>query len=194
VGDKRALDTLGRCFLGSGHVDTQKIITKVRDEGGYLVPLHEFQRAIIYGDNTHYDPTRSPIANTLHITTPDPKEHFLQPIIVAYLRHPAIERTDEGFVPVEKVYEYCQGLGFIPEQIDVAIVRAFEKKLVETAARRIPVPGKIDGFGLRPTPVGLYPIQEPLRSFTDLAAIVVDTPILDPQLERYITEVSSRPH
>ena len=176
-------------FFGSGHVDTQKIITKVRDEGGYFIPLHEFHRAIIYGDNVHYDSSRSPIANIFDITTVDPKEHFLQPIVIAYLRHPAIERTDEGFVPVEKVYEYCQGLGFVPEQIDVAIIRCFGKRLIETAARRIPIPGKIDGFGIRPTPIGLYHIHELLGNFSYLDAVVVDTPILDPQLEQHITDV-----
>ncbi len=182
-----ALD-LVRGFFGSGHVDTQKIITKVKDEGGYFIPLHEFHRAIIYGDNVHYDPSRSPIANILDITTVDPKEHFLQPIIIAYLRHPAIERSDEGFVPVEKVYEYCQGLSFMPEQIDVAIIRCFSKRLIETAARRIPIPGKIDGFGVRPTPIGLYHIHELLGNFSYLDAIIVDTPILDAELEQHINE------
>ena len=183
-----ALD-LVRGFFGSGHVDTQKIISKVRDEGGYFIPLHEFHRAIIYGDNIHFDPSRSPIANVLDITTPDPKEHFLQPIVIAYLRHPAIERTEEGFVPVDRVYEYCQSLGFIPEQIDVAIIRAFGKKLIETGARRIPTPGKIEGFGVRPTPIGLYHIQELLQNFNYLDAVVVDTPILDSQLQHHVTDV-----
>ena len=169
----------------AANVDTQKIITKA-GMGGYFIPLHEFHRAIIYGDNVYYDPSRSPIANILDITTVDPKEHFLQPIIIAYLRHPAIETTDEGFVPVDKVYEYCQGVGFIPEQIDVAIIRCFNKRLIETAARRIPIPGKIEGFGIRPTPIGLYHIQELLGNFSYLDAVIVDTPILDSQLEHHI--------
>jgi len=97
--------------------------------GGYFIPLHEFHRAIIYGDNVHYDPSRSPIANILDITTLDPKEHFLQPIIIAYLlgtlRSKGLTRD---LFPVEKVYEYCQGLGFIPEQIDVAIIRVLQQE------------------------------------------------------------------
>jgi hypothetical protein len=185
-----ALD-LVRGFFGSGHVDTQKIITKVREERGYWIPLHEFHRAILFGDNVYYDPSRSPIANILDITTADPKEHFLQAIVITYLGHPSLEGTDEGFVQVEKVYDYCQGLGFLPEQIDSAIVRGVSKKLIETAARRIPSPGKLDGFGLRPTPLGLYHVEELLGLFTYLDAVVVDTPILDPQLERYVTDVHS---
>jgi GTPase SAR1 family protein len=52
-GNVRLALELVRGFFGSGHVDTQKIITKFREEGGYIIPLHEFQRAIIYGDNIH---------------------------------------------------------------------------------------------------------------------------------------------
>lgn len=94
-------------------------------------------------------------------------------------------------MPVQAIYEYCQGLGFTPEQIDFAIIRAFSKRLIETAARRIPEAGKIDGFAVRPTPIGLYHIQELLGRFTYLDAVVVDTPILDRQLEQYIRDVHS---
>jgi len=41
---RNALD-LVRAFFGSGHVDTQKIITTWREEHGYNIPIHEFQRA-----------------------------------------------------------------------------------------------------------------------------------------------------
>jgi hypothetical protein len=67
AGNVRLALELVRGFFGSGHVDKQKVINLVRDEGGYTVPIHEFQRAIIYGDSTHYDPDRSPIANLFDI-------------------------------------------------------------------------------------------------------------------------------
>jgi hypothetical protein len=190
-GNVRLALELVRGFFGSGHVDTQKIINKVRDEGGYNIPLHEFQRAIIYGDSVHYDPSRSPIANLLDISTVDAREHFLQPVIIGFLRLPAIQRSDEGFVPVQSVYEYCQRLGFTAEQVDFAIVRCVSKRLLETAARRIPEAGKIDTFALRPTSIGLYHIQELLGTFTYLDAIVVDTPILDKDLRDYIPDAHS---
>jgi hypothetical protein len=188
AGNVRLALELVRGFFGSGHVDTQKIITK---GGGYLIPLHEFLRAIIYGDSIHYDPSRSPIANVFDISTPDPREHFLQLILLGYLRRPALQCSDEGFVKVEVIYEYCQGLGYTPEQIDVAIIRAFGKRLIETAARRIPEPGKIDGFAVRPSSIGVYHLDELSSSFTYVDAVVVDTPILDPQLQQYIKDVHS---
>jgi hypothetical protein len=42
---------------------------------------------------------------------------------------------------------------------------------------------------VRPTPTGLYHIQELLGNFSYLDAVVVDTPILDANLEHYITDV-----
>lgn len=187
AGNVRLALELVRSFFGSGHVDTQKIIAKVR-EGGYLIPLHEFQRAIIYGDNVHYDPTRSPIANLFDVSSLDPREHFLQPLLLAYLRVPALDGPNEGFVSVRFLYDQLQPLGFVPEQIDVGVARVFGKRLVETAARRIPEPGKNDDCSLRLTTVGLYHLQELVSTFTYLDAVIVDTPILDKDLRAMVIE------
>lgn len=91
-------------------------------------------------------------------------------------------------MPVQAAYEYCQRLGFTPEKVDFAIVRAVGKRLIETAARRIPEPGRIDGFSVRPTSIGLYHIQELLGTFTYLDAIAVDTPMLDKDLRDFMPD------
>ena len=71
-----ALD-LVRGFFGSGHVDTPKIVKIQRDEEkGYTVPLHEFLRAVIFGDNLYYDSSRSPTANLFDISSNDLKNIF----------------------------------------------------------------------------------------------------------------------
>ena len=61
-----ALDRV-KGFLGSGHVDTEKIIQTFED-GGYIIALHEVLRAVIYGDSIHYEPDRSPIANLFDLS------------------------------------------------------------------------------------------------------------------------------
>jgi hypothetical protein len=191
AGNVRLALELVRSFFGSGHVDTQKIINIVKEQGGYSVPLHEFQRAIIFGDNVYYDPSRSRVANVFDLSTPDMKEHFLQPLLLAYLRLPGIDRSDEGFTPIRSLYDYFQGLGFTPEQLDVAVVRAYNKRLVETAARRIPQVGATDSHALRITSVGLYHIEDLVQTFTYLDAVLIDTPILDKSLRQLIVDVHS---
>jgi hypothetical protein len=190
-GNVRLALELVRGFFGSGHVDTEKILYKVNYEGGYTIPIHEFQRALIYGDNVHYDPSRSPVANLFDISSVDPKEHFLQPLLLGHLRTPGPDVSAEGFVGSRRVYGYLQALGFTAEQIDVAVSRCFTKRLVETGARRVPaVLGDIE-YSLRLTSVGLYHIRELSSTFTYLDAVVVDTPILDKDKREHIKDAHS---
>ena len=73
----------------------------------------------------------------------------------------------------------------------MAIVRAFNKRLVDTAARRIPEPGKNDSCALRLTSVGLYHLREMIETFTYLDAVVVDTPILDKSVHHAVKDAHS---
>ncbi|MFA5865335.1 MAG: hypothetical protein WC975_11690 [Phycisphaerae bacterium] len=170
-------------FIGSGHVDTKEIIEKDdqnRQKGfGYVIPLHQFLRAVIYGDNEYYDPNRSPLVNLFDVNHDDPKEHFLLPVILALLAVMKTSGQDGGFVETSKLYDKLQGYGFTPEQIDWAILRGHHKKLLETSARRIPQIGQNMPVSLRVTTIGLYHIIILCNKFTYIDAVIVDTPVLD---------------
>lgn len=99
-----ALD-LVRAFIGSGHVDTQKILDCVAEQGGYLIPLHEFLRSLMYGDSEYYDPSISPIANLFETSTLDGKEHFLLPLTIGILHNSSGPDVKDGFVETGKIYE-----------------------------------------------------------------------------------------
>ncbi len=173
-----ALDLI-KGFFGSGHVDTQKIIKNYENTGGYMIPLHEFLRAVIYGDAEHYDPEKSPIANLFDLSQLDSKEHFILPLITGTLVSLGGTGAEEGFVETSKIYTHLQGLGFTPEQIDTAIIRGHNKKLFETSARRMPRRGQVMPDCLRATTVGIYHITRLCSQFSYIDAIIVDTPILD---------------
>ncbi|MFA6358055.1 MAG: hypothetical protein WCY09_05250 [Candidatus Omnitrophota bacterium] len=173
-----ALDLI-RGFLGSGHVDTKKIINIYESGQQYIIPLHEFLRAVIYGDTEHYDPERSPIGNLFDVTQLDHNEHFILPLILGLLISLSSAGTEEGFVETSRVYTHLQALGFLPEQIDLAIVKAYKKKLIETAARRMPLPGQPIPEALRITTDGVYHVSKICRLFVYIDAVIVDTPILD---------------
>jgi hypothetical protein len=98
--------------MGSGHVDTQKIVGIYEDTGRYTVPLHEFLRAVIFGDSMHYDSERSPIANLYDISAPDGREHFLLPILLSSLSSWSGAGVESGFVETARVYARMQSLGF----------------------------------------------------------------------------------
>ena len=186
-----ALD-LVRQFFGSGHVDTKKIVEIYEKQRRYDVPVHEFVRAIIYGDARRYDPDRSPFANLFDLSQADPKEHFLLPLTLGFLSlHAKSPASEEGFVETDKVYEGLQGLGYMADQIDATIVRGCRKKLMETAARRIPKPGEEMPQALRVTTVGMYHYARLSRMFPYLDAVVVDTPILNRDLRGAIEDVDN---
>jgi hypothetical protein len=125
-----------RAFFGSGHVDTQKIVEIFARQGSYYVPLHEFIRAVLFGDSEHYDPARSPPANVFDLTYADPKEHFLISCLVTFLGATSTSGAPSGFIDAARIYEHAQSLGFTPEQVDAAMAGAQRHKLIEAAARR----------------------------------------------------------
>lgn len=168
-------------FFGSGHVDTQKILDIYDKSGEYKIPIHEIIRAVMFGDSEYYHPDQSPIANVFDVSSFDTKEHFLLPITISILAATEKSRLEGGFVETNKLYEHLQGLGFTPDQIDIAIVRGLRKKLLETIAHRIPTPGHHHSVpkALRVTTIGLYHTEKLCYLFTYIDAIVVDIPIFD---------------
>jgi len=173
-----ALDIV-RNFFGSGHVDTQKIINIYLEQGSYFIPIHEFVRAVIYGDSEYYDSTRSPIANLYDLSYSDSKEHFLLPIILTFLTIEQSGSVKEGFIDTDKIYQNAQSLGFTPEQIDSAIIRASRHLLIESVARRKPELGNLIPQSFRITSIGAYLVIELCCFFSYLDAIIIDTPIFD---------------
>jgi hypothetical protein len=173
-----ALD-LVKDFMGSGHVDTHKIVKIFEETGRYTVPLHEFLRAVIFGDAMHYDSERSPVANLYDISAPDAREHFLLPLLLSSLGAWSGPGVESGFVETARVYARMQGWGFTPYQIDAALVRAHRHKLIETAARKEPQIGQGLPAAIRVTTVGIYHVKRLTHLFTYLDAIIEDTPVLD---------------
>ncbi len=188
-----ALD-LVRGFFGSGHVATQKIADIYSETGRYVIPLHEFLNAVIFGDAEYYDPDRSVVANLFDVSQADPKEHFLLPLVVEALAAHGASGAASGFMQIDSLYERLQGLGFTPGQIDYAVTRGVRKKLIETSGRRTPESGQPMPAALRATTVGLYHAGELCRRFNYVDAMIVDTPIFDDaargtiRLARTITE------
>lgn len=184
---RRALGLL-TSFVGSGHVDTTKILSIWRESGSYTIPLHEFLRAIIYGGAEHFDPSSSPIVNAFDISSPNPREHFSMPLILNFLhrnsQHGAVEY---GFVLLGAVYDHCQSFGFSVEEIDFALGRAVAGELAESsvgAASDRPHGAE----RIRLTQSGAYLLHRLMGMFVYYDAVVVDTPIVSDRIRPQIGE------
>lgn len=171
-------------FIGSSNVDAKKIIKIMKETGEYIVPVHEFSKSAILGDYSHYHSDSSIAINMFDVRYPDEREHFLIPIIIGYLNHDDRHRNREGFVSSEKILEEMQRCGFTPQQIESALRRTTNKKLIETT-ERITFDEDITGLigdmpaAFRITTVGAYHLQKWTTNFAYLDAMVFDTPIFD---------------
>lgn len=165
-------------FFGSGHIDTEKMLGIASTSGSYTIPTHEFLRAIIYGDNIHYNPNSSLIVNIFDVRYYDPKEHFITPILLSILHSFSQSNKNDGFVDVATIYSVIQGFGYNPDQVDGVVDMAYSKGMLETSEKgnRLSHDAPVK---LRITTLGAYHIMRLLSTFTYVDAMIVDTPIFD---------------
>jgi len=178
-----------RVFIGSGHVDTGKILDIFKVQGSYLVPLHEFIRAVTYGDHEYYSQGTSEIMNIFDISTPDGREHFLSSILLAQLDSWSQHSISDGFVPVSDIYAYAQSIGFNPYQIDWAIKRLLRHNLIELPTKAREAERIVPTSHYRITTIGSYYVRKLIRKFTYVDAMIVDTPIVDKDRRDKIDDV-----
>ena len=180
-----------RAFIGSGHVDTEKILNKYHETGSYLVPLHELIRAVVYGDHEHYTPAASSIINIFDISSLDGREHFLAPILLAQLDRWGQNSKTSGMVPISEIYSYLQSLGFNPTQAKWCIDRLLQWKLIESPTKSTSDEIQQDPTHYRLTAIGGYYVKRLITRFNYIDPMVVDTPIIDPEARSELADVYS---
>lgn len=180
---RKALDFIST-FVGSGYVQTSRILDLAANGSTYIVPPHEFLRAILFQQHKYYDPETSPVPNLLWISTRNAQEHFLLPMLLATVQQLGTGEQN-GFVPKSRVYAPLQALGYAYLDIDTHFQRAIDADLLEASDAGDPQ------TVVRPTPAGAYMHQTLISDFAYLDAIVVDTPILSPPFRAKIRDVQT---
>lgn len=184
-GNVRSMIDFVTKFIGSPNVDSDKIIEIMERENKYFIPLHEFSKAALLGDYSHYDPRSSIAMNVFDVRYPDRREHFLCSLILGFLNYDASHRSTDGFVLTASLHKELQECGFDVEQVESSLRRMTNKKLVETSQRvtfeestGVELQGDIPE-SFRITTVGAYHLSRWCGTFAYLDAMVFDTPILD---------------
>lgn len=173
---RRALDFVTQ-FIGSGHLDTEKIITIQKfGDSGYTVPQHEFLRSLLHGDGIYYDPKESPLPNLFQISQPLEREHFIIPLMLDYLDRSINIKSKSGYVELQAITSYLQGLGYTMDGIVAALNYSARLRLIEGPHLN----GAVDqSEHCRPTTVGIYSLKRLPSLFAYVDPVIVDTPILD---------------
>jgi GTPase SAR1 family protein len=184
-GNTKGVIELITSFVGSPNVEAAKIVRIEDFKGDYLVPYHEFTKHALIGQYSYYNAESSLVGcNVFDVTASDPREHFLKPLIVAFCSSSNAIRDNDGFFLGVDIAKEMELRGFSERQIEHAIRRLAEKKLIETPYshfREVPVN---DGtspltFSYRVTSVGVYHIRYWLGEFSYLDAMSIDTPIFE---------------
>lgn len=170
-------------FVGSGHINTEKIIEVQRRYGRYTVPIHEFLRSLMFGDHRYYDPDSSHIPNLFRVTQRDPREHFIIPLCLAFVQKAGELDTEHGYVPSRDVFNHMQQFGFDPSQTAEALEYALRFRLIDSTRR---YGRKLDDEVCRITTVGAYCYKTLIDRFTYVDAAIVDIPILDESMRARI--------
>ncbi|WP_312834187.1 hypothetical protein [Comamonas sp.] len=185
-------------FLGSPNVESERIVQIITEGGQYYVPTHEFSKAALLGDYSHFQEESSAATNVFSIIYRDRREHFLSPLIIGYLSWEGASRAKaDGFISLTSLTEELQKSGFTPEQVSAHIQKLTRRKLIETSERRLLETGQeVSDVGLpdsfRITTLGAYHLKRWISDFGYLEAISFETPIFDESLkDRLIPNINN---
>lgn len=180
-------------FFGNPNVQSEKIVRIVSEGGTYLIPVHEFAKTALLGDYAHFQESSSVASNVFDVAYPDPKEHFLSLLILAYLSWDVVSSGDaEGFVRQQSIVEELQNQGFTADQVAFHIVRLTQKKLIESSERKtLEVEAELQSGmpeKFRVTSLGAYVLKRWVGEFSFMEAMAFDTPIFDAEVRSELTK------
>jgi len=186
-GNVRAALGLLREFIGSEHVDSERIVNRVKAGSHPRIQPHELVLSIALGEAEYFDPSRSLLVNVFDIKHADGKEHFLLPIMIALAHKQCDPGVADGFVDCRMLAEMLQDLGFTPEQIELAFARLGTTRLLDVPTRE----PSLDGLPVqvRITDRGAFHAEWLCSKFCYVDAVVVDTPILELEARTEIRDI-----
>jgi hypothetical protein len=184
AGNIRAVMDFVRRFIGNPNVEAEKIVSIKEAAGTYTIPPHEFSKAAILGDYSHFIADTSLAMNLFDVVSADRKEPFLSIMIVAFLMSDGTWKDRDGFAPTSSINEEMRRWGFSPAQTEKSLRGLTNKRLIETT-ERMTFEEDLTGFigdipdGFRLTSIGACHLRRWVGYFAYLNAMVVDTPIFD---------------
>lgn len=192
-GDIRLLIDLTRNVLTSNHLDTRKIINRIRESGEYHVSDFEAVKTLLYGDYDQYSPGQSLFVNIFDTFHADEKEHFIRMLTLEHLNRLSQLEPEFKSVRLSNLNAHLQSFYF-----DALTVRRHLKVLSDSKCIDIYVfvsEGEALHERVRITTRGQYHINNLVYVFQYLDAMIIDTPIMDAVIRNKINlslELSSR--
>ena len=185
-------------LIGSPGLDSKEKLEIFRNDGRYILPLHEFTKYAILNNNFYYDKNSSIAMNLFDVEINNStNEHFLCSLLISYISDTSGKSNDKDFIPYNKIINELQNYSFTESQITNSITNCINKKLLEKENRLtfIEDPSeKPENAKYRVTSVGLYHVKKWIGEFAYIDAMLFDTPILDEEVKaevrRYVHSIT----
>jgi hypothetical protein len=177
-------------YIGSPHVDLRRMLTIIRSTGssGYTIPMRDFARSVMLGDNAYYDPDRSSLGNLLDCGGAGRADHFLLPVLIEYLQIRSSSGAADGYVETGEIYDLLQNRGFDVDSIASGLSAALTNRFVSRSGFDRNAGQAARAY--RVTPCGAYVVRKLLRSFAYLDVIIDATPITVPEFYSSLSPLS----
>lgn len=177
-GNVRLSIEIVRDILGSGHIDSKKIVNEVQTTGKYTIPVHEFLRSVILENSNYFNPLSSRVYNMFDISYLGPINHFLIPILLTLLSSKK-SNANFGYCNTNDVYNELIANSFKYPAIDKAIHNCIKYGLIERSERGKSFSSPSEVEEIRITEKGDYHINYLIFKFTYIDCVRIDTPIFD---------------
>jgi GTPase SAR1 family protein len=180
-------------LIGSPNIDTEALIRGLAENDEFFIPLHDFWKVALKGEFEFFDPSKVRSVNVFDTYSNDPSEHFLAPLLLAYLAAEGSHRASEGFVKNDTLVNELQGLGFSLKSIQSCVRRLINDRLVDSSLRISFEEDELGLYGTLPEKMrinttGAYYINKWIATFSYLDAVAVDTQIFHSDVKESILE------
>lgn len=171
-------------LIGSPGLDSEEKLKIFKQEGRYILPLHEFTKYAILTNNFYYDKHSSLAMNMFDVeVNNNENEHFLNSILISYIFS---KSNDENFISYYEIVSELQNYSFTELQIKNALTNCINKKLLEKEDRLTFIESseeKVENSKYRVTSLGLYHVKIWIGEFAYIDAMLFDTPIFDEEIK-----------
>jgi hypothetical protein len=175
-------------FLTSGATDVDKMLRIYNREGRYNVAQHEFVKAIMLGDRRFYNEDQSPIMNLFNVGAQRNASHFTGWRLIRVLLAHRSESSSEGrgYVSLALLLNDFEERFDNRDDVLSTLTRLLNRRLIESNTRSSET---LEGVShVRVTSAGWYYCRYLICTFAYLDLVLQDTPLDDPDVERYLRD------
>ena len=189
VGNMREALTMFTYFTISGNTNVKEMFHKNEVSGWYQIAYHQFIKSVMLGEHRYYSQERSHLINIFDFDTSISDSHFNNLRIIIYLLHNNNKRSPigRGYISIEELINQAELTGIRRDVIYDCLLRLANWRLIEfdTQSKK----DVRNASYAKITNAGEYYLSNLKNEFVYLDGVLVDTPLSDDSVFRYIRRV-----